>query len=230
LVLFLGCLGSIALWLSVNQIDPGYLNVGAATSSSSPIARGGKNRQSEVAEDEKAIMLNMDSLDESNNDNITYEGALAAGHISAICVTCRIVRPIRSKHCSHCNRCVLRFDHHCPWVNACVGKKNHATFFTFCLTFSLTCFYYFAVHVRYLQLSQNKTAGRLCNDHSLCPISTMSFLISSMLLVCWIVMAIPLMIHAFLMGLYVFMLVIQQCMSCCTIIHYWHNASVFLSL
>lgn len=42
--------------------------------------------------------------------------ALAAGHWGQLCVSCRIVRPLRAKHCSVSGRCVESFDHYCPWV------------------------------------------------------------------------------------------------------------------
>lgn len=33
-----------------------------------------------------------------------------------------------SRHCLICDKCVVDYDHHCRWLNNCIGEKNYRTF------------------------------------------------------------------------------------------------------
>lgn len=47
------------------------------------------------------------------------------------CSTCKFEKPARSKHCSSCGGCIAMCDHHCIWINNCVGYNNYRWFFSY---------------------------------------------------------------------------------------------------
>jgi len=106
-VLLCACLGLFFLYKTTTA-DPGFLPKGAAAMENHGNG-GGK-------------------ADVSNS----YDNpALRAGQWQQLCVTCKIVRPLRAKHCAMTDRCVEHFDHYCPWVGNCIGKGNRHYFFIF---------------------------------------------------------------------------------------------------
>ena len=66
------------------------------------------------------------------------------------CMKCRSVRPPRAHHCSSCARCVLRMDHHCPWVGNCVGLYNHKFFLNFVFHATIGCIIVMVTMATYL--------------------------------------------------------------------------------
>ena len=47
------------------------------------------------------------------------------------CKNCYVIRPINSHHCIVCHKCYIDQDHHCPWVNNCIGLFNKKYFILF---------------------------------------------------------------------------------------------------
>jgi len=77
-----------------------------------------------------------------------------------LCPECKVIRSARSRHCAICNCCVERFDHHCPWVNNCVGIKNHNAFLTFLAMIWVKIVFHFAVNIYGLIINIEKQVNQ----------------------------------------------------------------------
>lgn len=75
------------------------------------------------------------SFDMRSIDTITVSSTGGA----RFCKKCQVPKPDRTHHCSTCKRCVLKMDHHCPWLSTCLGLHNYKAFVLFLIYTSLFC-------------------------------------------------------------------------------------------
>jgi len=55
------------------------------------------------------------------------------------CKWCAKYKPDRCHHCRVCRTCILKMDHHCPWIYNCVGFNNHKFFFLLLVYSAIAC-------------------------------------------------------------------------------------------
>ncbi|KAM5560161.1 putative protein S-acyltransferase 16 [Rosa sericea] len=78
--------------------------------------------------------------DVEDSENPIHEIKRKGGDLR-FCQKCSHYKPARAHHCRVCKRCVLRMDHHCIWINNCVGHANYKVFFVFVVYAVIACLY-----------------------------------------------------------------------------------------
>jgi hypothetical protein len=75
------------------------------------------------------------------------------------------------QHCGHCGFCISRMDHHCMWLDGCVGSHNHVRFLSFLTLHVLSCGLYAAFALFVLkgavsaELAANALGSGACQVH-----------------------------------------------------------------
>ncbi|CAF4580981.1 unnamed protein product, partial [Rotaria magnacalcarata] len=84
------------------------------------------------------------------------------------CFICRCIKPDRAHHCSVCEKCVLRYDHHCPWTNSCISYGNYKYFILFLAWALIFCIFVAGTSFEYFILFwQNVTNMEQTQNHSM---------------------------------------------------------------
>lgn len=73
----------------------------------------------------------------------------------------QLFQPDFTKHCKLCDVCIEEYDHHCLFLNRCVGRRNHRIFLIFILSMLIAHLLFVATATSYLY--DKKSAG----SHSL---------------------------------------------------------------
>jgi len=125
-------------------------------------------------------------------------------------------KPPRAHHCKECKRCVLRMDHHCMWVNNCLGHANYKSFVLFLLYVLSACVHclvltmsytIYSMHSRHREKTALRAATRLTeNPQSAILTSGYYVVVSSVLQMFCVSMLMPLCIAlAILFGWHVYL-------------------------
>ena len=85
--------------------------------------------------------------------------------ISTGCETCQTYRPPRTSHCRLCDVCTEQTDHHCSFLNNCIGRRNYSSFIACLIAAVICCAFTIGVSIAHLaQKASSSGGGDFWND------------------------------------------------------------------
>lgn len=75
-----------------------------------------------------SVFVRPGSPDEGGESTVDQTTETKSSGGMRVCKWCAVLKPDRTHHCRVCRGCILRMDHHCPWLANCVGWGNHKHF------------------------------------------------------------------------------------------------------
>jgi len=167
----LACVCMRGIWHS----DPGYINSDGERKDRKPLIPGLSKRKNREGY-EHVVQVEHEGLMEIGEQTAIaakgreygylgdeYKRRLLLADTERLCATCQVWKPNRAKHDQQSNRCIAKFDHFCPWVNAPIGLENYRLFLSFTMTEMLTMgiFFPFACVYLHRNLFSGPTFGAL---------------------------------------------------------------------
>jgi len=123
-----------------------------------------KNKKDQISIDtsDKIIERNVNELNNDTDD----QSSVNHGHEEVnnlVCKKCFGFKPERTHHCSVCKRCILKMDHHCPWLGNCVGFYNYKFFMLF-LFYGVLYIYFQCITIAITLIIKVKITSDFLND------------------------------------------------------------------
>lgn len=75
------------------------------------------------------------------------------------CETCQTYRPPRTSHCRLCDVCTEQTDHHCSFLNNCIGRRNYPSFAAFLLSACTAAAFVIGISIAHLVLRGTQIGG-----------------------------------------------------------------------
>lgn len=124
------------------SLDQRRSNSGETTSSNAPESSNVPSNQGQQGGTQQRKKDNILVVIDENGSPISRGSIMVkqSGE-KRFCQKCNFDKPDRAHHCRVCKKCILKMDHHCPWLNNCIGHRNQKPFYLFLLWATLYSFF-----------------------------------------------------------------------------------------